>query len=126
MEDLMRKHSLLSLLDEQSKSWITIENMDKKIDENINLLIPPSIITHKDYYRRLQKQAILFDQGKYDEAEEVRLNKDVINFKNKILINIYRDLKNLIRKVTYTEEHSIYEKYKDYAIRIRNSFVRKK
>lgn len=123
MEDLMKKHSLLTLLDEQSKSWITIENMDKKIDENVNLLMPPTIISHKDYYRRLQKQAILYDQGKYEEAEKVRMNKEVINYKNKMLINIFRDLKNLIRKITFTEEHEIYGKFKDYTTRVRNSFV---
>ena len=114
---------MLTLLDEQSKHWITFDNMDQKIEENINLLIPPSILSSKDYYRRLQKQAILYDQGQYDEAEDVRMNKEVIDYKNKILINIYRDLKNLIRKVTFTEEHTIYDQYKDYVTRVKNSLV---
>ena len=114
---------MLTLLDEQSKHWITFDNMDQKIEENINLLIPPSILSSKDYYRRLQKQAILYDQGQYDEAEDVRMNKEVIDYKNKILINIYRDLKNLIRKVTFTEEHTIYDQYKDCVARVKNSLV---
>lgn len=114
---------MLSLLDEQSKHWITIDNLNQKVEENINLLMPSSILSHKDYYRRIQKQAILYDQGQYDEAEDVRMNKETIDFKNKILINIYRDLKNLIRKVSFTEEHSIFEHYKDYVARVKNSLV---
>ena len=114
---------MLTLLDEQSKHWITIDNMDQKIKENINLLIPSCILSSKDYYRRLQKQAILYDQGKYDESEVVRINKEVIDIKNKIIYNIYRDLKNLIRKVAFTEEHTIYDQYKDCVARVKNSLV---
>ena len=114
---------MLSLLDEQSKLWITFENMNERIDDNINFLLPPTILTHKDYYRRLQQQAILYDQGKYDEAENIRMGKEVIEYKNKILVNVFRDLKMLVRKVTYTEEHAIFEQFKDYSTRIKNSLV---
>lgn len=123
MELLMKKHGLLTLLDEQSKNWITHDNLDEKVDENINILVPPSIITHRDYYFKLQKQAILYDQGKYEEAENVRTNKHVIDYKNKFLVSIFRDLKNLIRKVTFTEEHIVFEQYKDYVNRVRNIYV---
>jgi len=86
----------------------------------MNKILPPTILSHVDYYNRLNKYALLMETGQLEEAEEVKLNKQVIEYKNKLLQPIFMELKMIIKHLTYTEEHSVYTLYKDTIFRIEN------
>jgi len=105
---------------EAEESWLTPENIDTKLSQQINKILPPTILSHKDYYQRLNKYALLLEQGFDKEAEESKLNEVVLKFKNKKLAPLYDELKMIIKHLTYTEEHSTFELYRETINRIDN------
>jgi len=123
MAILMQKHDLLTMLDKQSEEWMTADNVDKKIFKNIDTLLPPTILSHADYYVKLQRQALLADTGNHEAAQLARENRKIIDYKNAQLREIYQLVKESIRLMTYTSEHATYEVYQDYVNRIKNNLV---
>ncbi len=105
------QQSLLTLLDKQAENWLTPQNFSSKISNVLDLIIPPTIGSHKDYYNKINKYALMIEEGKLEEAEEFKrkdLNQD---FKNSLLEPIYSNLKKMIKKLSRTPEHEIYDEY---------------
>ena len=123
MGQLLNKHNLLVILEKQSLDWITNKNTDVNVNKNLEKVIPPTIISHQDYYRRLQKRALLIETGNLDEAEATSKKTKIHEYKNNVLQDIYKQLKENIRHVTYTPEHAIYSIYLDYETRLKNNLV---
>ena len=121
-DTLMRKHDLLYMLDRQTENWLTPNNIEEKINLQLNNIFPPVILSHVDYYNRINRYAMLVEQGLNEEAEQVRLNKKIIDFKNKQLAPLYHELKTIIKNFTYSEEYSVYELYNETVNRLRNNF----
>jgi hypothetical protein len=120
-QELLDKHSLLTMLDRQAEEdWLTPSNFDEKVSKEMNKILPPTILSHVDYYNRLQKYAVLMDAGKTELAEELKINKKVIDYKNRMLQSIYEELKVVIKYLTYTEEHSVFSLYQHTILRIEN------
>jgi len=105
---------------EAEESWLTPENIETKLSIQMNKILPPTILSHKDYYNRLNRYALLIEQGYDKEAEESRLNEAVLKFKNKKLAPIYDELKMVIKHLTFTEEHSTFDLYTETMNRIEN------
>lgn len=106
------QQALLTLLDKQAENWLTPFNFTSKISNLLDLILPPTIGSHQDYYNKINKYALMVEEGKLEEAEEFKrqdLNQD---FKNSLLEPIFVNLKKMIRSVTSSPEHGIYEEYK--------------
>jgi len=56
------------MLEIESKSWWTRENIDK-LEEN--MLIPELIYDETDYYIRLHEAVLLMTEGDFDAMEEL-------------------------------------------------------
>jgi hypothetical protein len=121
-EELMKKHNLLSMLDRQAEHWLTPNNIDEKINVELNNIFPPVILSHVDYYNKINKYAILLEQGNNQEAEELRQNRKVIDWKNKELGPLYNELKTIIKHMTYNEENSVFELYNQTVNRLNVNF----
>lgn len=122
MEILIQKNDLLTMLDHQSKEWLTPQNMEEKLEIELNNLLPPIIASHKDYYNRLIKFSYNIEQGKFEEAEDVKINKKIVEYKNKLLAPLYQELKTVIKYLTITEENSVFELYRETINRIKSRF----
>ncbi len=122
MEVLMQKNDLLTMLDRQAKDWLTPQNIDEKIETELNNLLPPIIASHKDYYNRLIRFSFNIEQGKFEEAEDVKINKKAVEHKNKLLSPLYQELKTIIKYLTITEENSSFELYRETINRIKSKF----
>jgi hypothetical protein len=120
--ELAQKHDLLYMLDKQSEDWLTPMNIDEKLEKQINTILPPTILSHVDYYNRINKYATLIEQGYNEEAEKLKINKKIIDYKNKQLEPLYHELKTLIRHLTYTEENSVFDLYNETVNRLRYHF----
>lgn len=106
------QQALLTLLDKQAENWLTPFNFTSKISNVLDLILPPTIGSHQDYYNKINKYALMVEEGRLEEAEEFKrqdLNQD---FKNSLLEPIFANLKKMIRSLTSTPEHKIYEEYK--------------
>lgn len=121
-KDFEEKQSLLTLLDKQAENWLTPNNFHQKISGLLDTIVPPTIVSHKDYYKKLNRYANLLDEGKVEEAEEFKrkdLNQD---FKNQLLVPIYQNLKKMIMSVSKTPEHEIFLQYYKIKQRIENNY----
>jgi len=126
MEILMQKNDLLSMLDRQSKDWLTPQNIDQKLETELNNLLPPIIASHKDYYNRLIKFSFDIDKGKFEDAEDLKINKKIVEYKNKLLAPLFQELKTIIKYLVVTEESSVFELYKETINKIKSRFTPEK
>ena len=122
MEILIQKNDLLTMLDRQSKDWLTPQNIDEKLETELNNLLPPIIASHKDYYNRLVKFSFNIEQGKFEDAEDLKINKKIVEYKNKLLSPLYQELKTIIKYLTITEENSAFDLYKETINRIKSKY----
>ena len=111
------------MLEKQSVNWITDKNTDVNVNKNLEAILPPTIISHVDYYKRLQDRAIFIETGNTALLDETQNKTELLKFKNATLGSIYHELKEAIRHVTYTPEHSVYSIYLDYMTRLKNNLV---
>jgi hypothetical protein len=120
--ELTQKHDLLTMLDRQSEDWLTPQNIDEKLEKTLNTILPPTILSHVDYYKRINKYASLIEEGYNEEAEKLKINKKILEYKNKQLEPLYHELKTIIRHLTYTEENSVYDLYNETVNRLKYHF----
>lgn len=117
------KQALLTLLSQEAeKHWLTPQNFNQKISNVLDSILPPSIVSHKDYYNKLNKYSILLEQGRLEEAEVVKREDLNQTYKNKLLEPIYNNLKAMIRNISYTFEHNYYDMYLTLKQRIENNY----
>jgi hypothetical protein len=102
------------------QDWLTPDNIDTRLSQQMNKILPPAILSHVDYYNRINKYSLLIETGQYEKAEELKLNKKIIEYKNNLLQPLYVELKMIISHLTYNEEHSVYSLYKETINRIEN------
>ncbi len=118
----MQKNDLVTMLERQSKDWLTPQNIDEKLETELNNLLPPIIASHKDYYNRLVKFSFNIEQGKFEDAEDMKINKKIVEYKNKLLSPLYLELKTIIKYLTVTEENSAFDLYKETVNRIKSKY----
>lgn len=122
MEILMQKNDLLTMLDRQSKDWLTPQNIEEKLETELNNLLPPIIASHKDYYNRLVKFSFNIEQGKFEDAEDLKINKKIVEYKNKLLSPLYQELKTIIKYLTINEENAAFDLYKETINRLKSKY----
>ena len=75
------------------------------------MLLNAKMTTIQNCKKLANQKAVLCVTGMYDDIEEQKLEKDIIEFKNTFLIPIYASIKNLIRKIKFSELDEIYNDY---------------
>ena len=122
-EKYQEKQALLTLLSKEAENnWLTPQNFNKKISNVLDSILPPSVVSHKDYYNKLNKYSMLLEQGRLEEAEVFKredLNQEV---KNKLIEPIYNNLKSMIRNISFTHEHNYFDKYLTLKKRLENNY----
>lgn len=109
------------MLDRQSQDWLTPDNIDEKLNVQLNQILPPTILSHVDYYDKLNRYALYLEQGLDKEADDIKYNKKIIKYKNDQLALIYEELKTIIKHLTYTEENSVFALYIETSNKIKSS-----
>ena len=94
---------------EQTRFWPSLSTLDTKIDSDV--IIPQTVLNFGEYQAKLQKLAILYEQGKDKEMQAVLDNQQQIDRKNKLLQPIFRDLKGLIRHMSFNPEFELMREY---------------
>lgn len=59
----------------------------------------------------MQRLAFYAEQGDFEALQKLMDNEEIMKKKNHFLQPIYRDLKTLIRHMTYTEEYKLMREY---------------
>lgn len=121
-EKFEENQALLTLLDRQSKNWLTPANFSHQISNVLDIILPPSIVSHKDYYNKLNTYALLIDEGKLEEAERFKRQDLNDNYKNSLLEPVFTNLKKMIKNMTHTSEHDYYMKYDNLRKKIENNY----
>ena len=112
----IEKQALLNILDKQAENWLTPDTMDEKMHHILDEILPPTIISHKDYYNKLSKYALLIDSGKLEEAEKLKGSDEHMEAKNKLLFPIYQNIRKIIERLSVDSNsyYSILKKYETY------------
>ncbi len=100
---------LLQGMEMDSKYWLNEANLSKSFD--LTPAIPHKIINHHDYYERLERIAVLTENGDFEELEKMIHDQDTKKLKNNLLVPIFRDIKSVIRTISYTKYYSLFKEY---------------
>ncbi|CAG9310550.1 unnamed protein product [Blepharisma stoltei] len=110
-----RKSLYISALNYESQFWITKENMDERIREQ---LIVPHNLDFTEYYTRLRYHSLQMDDGisasKFDNFN----NREETFKRNQLLHPFYVELKSCIKHLTYTPEHQLQQDYEGMKSRL--------
>ena len=122
LEEKNRKddvQSMMYLLDLQTSEWlIPKEGKSNDVMGIAEELAPQSIISHKDFYNKVNKYAILLSQGRIEEANRLKLNDANYKLKNKLLIPVFNNLRKMIRHMSLRPEDAYLQKYKEIRLRL--------
>lgn len=102
------KQALLNILDQQSENWLTPTNFDKKINSVLDEILPTTLISHKDFYNKLNKYALLLDQGDIKAAEQLKYSEEHSEFKNSLLKPLYKNLIKMIKIFSRPKQFEIH------------------
>ena len=94
---------------EQNRFWPSLSTLDTKIDSDV--VIPQTVLNFGEYQAKLQKLAILYEQGKDKEMQSLLDNQQQIDRKNKLLQPIFREIKGLIRHMSFNPEFELMREY---------------
>ena len=94
---------------EQNRFWPSLSTLDSKIDSDV--IIPQTVLNFGEYQAKLQKLAILYEQGKDKEMQSLLDNQQQIDRKNKLLQPIFREMKGLIRHMSFNPEFELMREY---------------
>lgn len=125
LEDSIKKddqQGLLNLMDRQAENWLTIKNFNQKIPYVIDELLPPTVISHNDYYSKLSAYAVLVDSGELEKAEELKRGDFNIEEKNSILEPLFINLKKMIKSISKTNENKYVEAYSIIERKLKNAY----
>lgn len=114
--------ALLSLIDREAEHWLTPQNFYQNISSVIDEILPHTIISHRDYYNKVNKYALLMDKGMVESAENLKNNSENSEFKNKLLEPIFTNLKKMIRHLSKNPEHVYLEKYTSIKNKLENHY----
>lgn len=124
-EDSLKKQDLqglFNIMDKQAENWLTTKNFSQKIPYVIDELLPPTVISHNDYYKKLSDYALLVDLGKLEEAENFRRGDLNIEEKNSFLGPLYDNLKKMIKNVSKTNENKYIEAFSILEAKIKSAY----
>ena len=94
---------------EQERYWPTLGSLEQKIDADV--VIPQTILDFGEYQMKLQKLAMLAEQGKNKEMQDVLDNRQQYDLKNRLLQPVFRDIKSQIRHMSYNPEFELMREY---------------
>lgn len=77
----------------------------------MNVVLPQTILNYGEYQRKLQRLAFHAEQGDFEAMQKLMDNEEMMKKKNEFLQPIYRELKSIIRHMTYTEEYKLMREY---------------
>ena len=117
----MENRIMLETMQIDSKKWPTIFDLNTKIDENV--VIPQTILNYGEYQSKLQNLAFYAEQGDHEAMQKILNKEGVMDKKNLLLQPIFRDLKSMIKHMTYTEEYQLLKEYIDNRTLILQCYV---
>lgn len=115
----MENKLMLQTMQIDSRKWPTVFDLNQKIDENV--VLPQTILNYGEYQKKLQNLAFFAEQGDHESMQKILDKEDVMEKKNLLLQPLFRDLKSIIKHMTYTEEYKILKEYIDNRSLIMNS-----
>ena len=125
-ETTLRKKLLIDTLNLESAKWITLENYQQAITENV--LIPHSL-DNSSYFVRLREISEIAGLGKIVSHRNLYNNRKESQLKNHILSIYFTELRSLIKTVSYSPLQSLLEDFEGikaklfaFAILIKFSF----
>lgn len=86
-----KKLQLDAMQIESQHTWPTLGNLDERINEHV--VVPQTILNFEEYQDKLQKLAMLAEQGDHKRMQSLLDNSRAIERKNELLQPIFRDLK---------------------------------
>ena len=111
---------MLDTMQIDSQKWPTLLDLNAKVDANV--VLPQTILNYGEYQTKLQNLAFYAEQGDHESMQRILDKEDVMDKKNLLLQPIFRDLKSIIKHMTYTEEYKILKEYLDNRTAILNSY----
>lgn len=102
---------MLDIMQIESRKWPTLLDLNQKINENV--VLPQTILNYGEYQQKLQHLALYSEQGDHEAMQKILDKEDVMEKKNLFLQPIFRDLKSMIKHMTYTEEFKLMKEYID-------------
>ena len=104
-----RKVEMLKILDEETKHWMYFENVENALKKSV--LIPNNMYYQSDYYIKLQEKAMMLMGGQYDDVEDYKIDHEVLEYKNSILLPLYGRITGILSKMRKNDFERLYEEY---------------
>eukprot|EP00347_Sterkiella_histriomuscorum_P012490 403368376 len=111
MKRAMQNKIMLDVMQIDSRRWPTLLDMNSKINENV--ILPQTILNYQEYQQKIQNLAFYAEQGDHEAMQKILDNESIMEKKNLHLQPIFRDLKSIIKHMSYTEEYRILKEYMD-------------
>jgi len=105
----MENKLMLDVMQIDSKKWPTLSDLNSKIDENV--ILPQTIMNYGEYQQKLQNLAFYAEQGDHEAMQKLLDKEGVMEKKNLLLQPLFRDLKSIIKHMTFTEEYKLLREY---------------
>jgi hypothetical protein len=86
-----------------SRRWPKLHDLDKTVSTNV--ILPQTILNYGEYQLKLQRLAFYAEQGDNEAMQKLLDKEDVMSKKNSFLMPLYRDLKTIIKQMTYSDEY---------------------
>jgi len=113
IKNMRRKMGNKLMLDamqiEYDRYWPTLGTIEQKIDADV--IIPQTVLNFGEYQQKLQKLAMLAEQGDNKEMQAVLDNQQVAERKNKLLQPLFREIKSQIRHMSFNPEFELMKEY---------------
>lgn len=95
---------------ESSQTWLHGDKINEQI---ISEWVLPKYIGSTEYYHKLHTQALAYDQLNLDLLHKLSSDEEAIEYKNKLLIPIYKELLVLMKDAKFTEEEKLQKSYEN-------------
>lgn len=112
-----KKSIYIEALNLDSKKWITKDNLQETIREQ---LIVPHNLDFTEYYQRLREQSYHADAGLIGSNYDYFNNRAETKDRNKLVHPFYVEIKSCIKHLTYSPEIQLQEEYEGLKSRLYN------
>jgi len=102
------KRLMLDAMELESSQWVKAKNEEEMLSQAI---FPEAILDKGNYADYTRNVADMMDAGKFEELTEYLNTRDDLDLKNQFLQPLYRNIKVLVRDLTYTEEAKLFLDY---------------
>lgn len=114
-EELFKKKQLIDTMNLESKRWITLENYQEKIAENV--LIPHNL-DNSSYYIKLREHSEMAGLGKILSKHDHYSNRKEAHIKNALLGRYFIEVKSQIKSLSYSPLQLLFEDFEGMKSRI--------